>query len=211
MDWLQNSLITTTIGKDYFQTLLRKRSLDRLNHSYYAFDTDYDAMLRAPVMTRRRKEKSTMISRKPLMNWSEIPEWMRFNPYILTGYRPPNGSYRTSLQTIGELHNESSMIISSSQGAFYPPPSTNLCEPLVNIWTHLFGLVITSSLFIHYLLDDKWNSLAETAYAPMSVYFICCISCLTCSCVYHTFASHSKGVAVTCHCIDYVSIVLQGT
>ncbi|KAI8143691.1 hemolysin-III related-domain-containing protein [Fennellomyces sp. T-0311] len=186
MDWLQNSLITSVYGIDYYQAILSKRSLERPTYSY-ALDTDYDAMLRAPVMARQRREKKNF-HQKTLMNWSEIPEWMRFNPYILTGYRPPSGSYHTCIKSIGEIHNET-----------------------MNIWTHLFGLVATMLLFIHYLSEDKWSDLAVTPYVPMSVYFICCICCLTCSCIYHTFSSHSHEVAVICNCIDYVSIVLQGT
>ncbi|KAI8144152.1 hemolysin-III related-domain-containing protein [Fennellomyces sp. T-0311] len=147
----------------------------------------YETISWAPGIARHHTEKATP-SKKALMNWSEIPEWMRFNRYVLTGYRPPSGSFPSCIRSIAEIHNES-----------------------MNIWTHLFGVAFTMLLFIHYLSDDKWNYLSRASYAPLSVYFICCICCLACSSVFHTFASHSKEVAATCHCIDYAGIILQGT
>ncbi|KAI7856247.1 hemolysin-III related-domain-containing protein [Circinella umbellata] len=119
--------------------------------------------------------------------WSEIPKWMRFNPYILSGYRPPSNNYITCIKSIFKLHNES-----------------------LNIWTHLFGLII----ILFYLVQEAIISFfhhqdikKNTSDILLFVFYLGAISCLGCSCIYHTFACHSKNVSVTCNAIDYLGII----
>ncbi|KAI8144150.1 hemolysin-III related-domain-containing protein [Fennellomyces sp. T-0311] len=123
-------------------------------------------------------------TKKILLTWSEIPGWMRFNPYILSGYRPPSGNYFSCVKSIFSIHNET-----------------------MNIWSHMFGLIATLFCFIHFLFwQDKWSSISGTADMFVSIFFICCMVCMSCSCTYHIFACHSEKTSVACNCVDYVGI-----
>ncbi|KAI9261631.1 hemolysin-III related-domain-containing protein [Phascolomyces articulosus] len=140
----------------------------------------------------KEKEDTVIVqgnSRKKLLTWSEIPEWMRFNPYILSGYRPPSDSYLTCLKSTVKLHNES-----------------------LNIWTHFFGLIMIIINLVQFLIWQQDISLLKegfhtTADMLMFVFYLGCIGCLSCSCIYHTFACHSKNVSVACNSIDYLGII----
>jgi predicted membrane channel-forming protein YqfA (hemolysin III family) len=49
-----------------------------------------------------------------LLHWCEVPPWLQFNPFVLSGYRRHTSSARATLATFFQWHNET-----------------------VNIWTHL--------------------------------------------------------------------------
>ncbi|KAF9366358.1 hypothetical protein BGX34_004003 [Mortierella sp. NVP85] len=51
-------------------------------------------------------------------SWNDLPQWMRDNPAIVTGYRRATNSYRKCMRSLLYLHNET-----------------------VNIWSHLLGAI----------------------------------------------------------------------
>lgn len=78
-------------------------------------DTEVSAALKAAP--RRRKGKAAAATGKvsKLYQWDDLPEYLRDNEYIYTGYRAETG-FRGSLRSLFTLHNESG-----------------------NVWTHLLG------------------------------------------------------------------------
>lgn len=64
-----------------------------------------------------------LYKRRPLLSIEEVPVWLRFNPFIRTGYRPPM-TVREALLSLFSWHNET-----------------------VNVWLHVVGAV-----FFFYLL-----------------------------------------------------------
>ncbi|KAJ2319847.1 hypothetical protein GGI00_006336, partial [Coemansia sp. RSA 2681] len=51
------------------------------------------------------------------LTWNELPEWMRDNKFIHTGYRAPTNSFRKCFASLLHLHNESGNIITHVAGA----------------------------------------------------------------------------------------------
>lgn len=80
---------------------------------------DTDVAQQATGVPRRPKgkaAKATAASRwDRLFHWSELPEYLRDNEYIFTGYRVQTGVWG-SLKSLFRIHNESG-----------------------NVWTHLLG------------------------------------------------------------------------
>ncbi|KAN0131642.1 hemolysin-III related domain containing protein [Lactarius tabidus] len=118
------------------------------------------------------------------LTYAELPEWMKDNEFILTGYR----GWRKCLDSVfGYLHNET-----------------------VNIHTHLHACV----LFVFFLLtfntsymksheDVSWVDRAVFAAFLSSAAF-----CLFCSAFFHMSSSHSKDVATRCNALDYSGIIV---
>jgi adiponectin receptor len=63
----------------------------------------------------RQRNKATRRPSRRLFHWNDLPEYLRDNEYIVTGYRADTGLWG-SLRSLFRLHNESG-----------------------NIWTHLCG------------------------------------------------------------------------
>ena len=64
---------------------------------------------------RRRRTRNVVSLRQRLKTWNTIPDFLRDNEYIRTGYRA-NWSVKEAFLSLFQLHNET-----------------------LNIWTHLFG------------------------------------------------------------------------
>ena len=85
---------------------------------------------------------------------------------------------------------------------------------VVNIWTHLFGLIIVTLYLAQFLIWQQGitslyhnQGFNTTADMLLFTYYLGAIGCLGCSCIYHTFACHSKNVSVACNAIDYLGII----
>ncbi|KAI9316248.1 hemolysin-III related-domain-containing protein [Dichotomocladium elegans] len=120
-----------------------------------------------------------------LLSWEELPNWLRDNIFITSGYRQPQGSYVGCLKSLFYLHNES-----------------------VNIWSHLFGLFLFLGLGIHFLWARPFEDNLKTL---DYVYFYCFIAgamvCLGFSGFFHCFSCHSEPVAAQWNRCDYAGIV----
>jgi adiponectin receptor len=58
------------------------------------------------------QETYTLLNKKTeklILNWTEIPTWMKDNVFITGGYRRQSNSYRECIKSLGYLHNESGM------------------------------------------------------------------------------------------------------
>lgn len=119
--------------------------------------------------------------------WNEIPAWLQDNHYIHSGYRPPSGSYRKSLSSIGYLHNES-----------------------VNIWTHLIGamLAAVAGVVMHYAIRPRLAMATGEDVMVFACFFLGAVGCLGMSATYHTLSNHSEAVAKFGNRLDYMGIVL---
>ena len=89
----KNQLFTATNTNKYSKRIKSYEAIKSINKKQQSISSD---------LQEKQQEE-----RYRILTWSEIPEWMRFNPYILSGYRPPNDSYITCIKSILKLHNES--------------------------------------------------------------------------------------------------------
>ncbi|KAG9038951.1 hypothetical protein FRB95_013629 [Tulasnella sp. JGI-2019a] len=120
------------------------------------------------------------------LTWDALPEWMRDNQYIRSGYRRQQNSWKGCLYSIfGYLHNET-----------------------VNIHSHLWGavlflvlLVITFYKVMHYP-TVTWHDAAGFA-----VFLGAAVVCLGFSAAFHTAQCHSLPVRRSCVMLDYSGIV----
>lgn len=58
------------------------------------------------------QDTEALLCKKPeklVLNWTEIPTWMKDSVYITDGYRRQTNSYRECIKSLGYLHNESGM------------------------------------------------------------------------------------------------------
>ncbi|KAI0066838.1 HlyIII-domain-containing protein [Artomyces pyxidatus] len=124
------------------------------------------------------------------VTWSELPDWMRDNEYILSGYRRCGElqSWRAcAVSVFGYLHNET-----------------------VNIHSHLEAAVLFGFFLLTF--DSSYFSAYESVswidYAVFVIFLSSAIFCLTSSAFFHMSTAHSKSVAARCHALDYSRIVV---
>ncbi|KAF8493361.1 hemolysin-III related-domain-containing protein [Russula emetica] len=149
----------------------------------------------APLFQRhvpRSPRAATASFSKPVsrntITFSELPEWMKDNEFILTGYRGELNSWYKSLKSVfGYLHNET-----------------------VNIHTHLhasilfaFFLPTFSNSYFKVHKDVSWAD-----YAAFGAFLSSACFCLLCSAFYHMSSSHSKQVFARSVALDYTGIVV---
>ncbi|KIK68606.1 hypothetical protein GYMLUDRAFT_68456 [Collybiopsis luxurians FD-317 M1] len=123
----------------------------------------------------------------PLLTWSELPEWMKDNEYIVSGYRKEQRHWKGCFQSVySYLHNES-----------------------VNIHSHLWGGV----LFLYFLTTANSAHLIRYPIswidsAVFSVFLASAVFCLFSSAFFHISTCHSKETFNWCHAFDYSGIVI---
>ncbi|KAI7835048.1 HlyIII-domain-containing protein [Kickxella alabastrina] len=123
---------------------------------------------------------------KRLLSWAELPEWMKDNQYIFTGYRAPANSFAKCFASWFYLHNETG-----------------------NIMTHLLGALgfvilcftVASGLLLEFPTID-WNDITT-----MYIFLLSAIGCMATSAIYHTVTCHSHSVQRAYNRCDYVGIV----
>ncbi|KAK9878885.1 hypothetical protein WA026_003713 [Henosepilachna vigintioctopunctata] len=103
---------------------------------------------------------------KELMSFKDAPPFLQHNPFILTGYR---GILNTAycIQSMFWWTNES-----------------------INIWSHLFGLMLFTGLVINDLLFLKVEASIADKFMVASV-LVCFQFCMFLSAIYHTFNCRS--------------------
>jgi adiponectin receptor len=106
----------------------------------------------------------------------------RVYPFIEGSYRPQM-DFRRSLQSVAYLHNQS-----------------------INIWIHLFGILLFAyTAVVHYTDDDKKHMRNTVIDIILSVvFFVSCLLMLTMSAAYHTFEPVNKsvyGIVLSCDLI----------
>jgi adiponectin receptor len=142
----------------------------------------YDEKDSSPVTKAEKTAKQALT-----ILWDDIPEWMRDNHYITTGYRPQSNSYWKSASSITYLHNES-----------------------VNIWTHIVGaaLAAITAVLMYNVLRPRFEMATREDVMVFSCFFLGAVACLGMSATYHTLLNHSDMVARFGQRLDHVGIVV---
>ena len=144
--------------------------------------------------THLSKETDTLITkteqktkRALTVLWNDLPQWMRDNHYIHSGYRPASNSYQKSASSILHLHNES-----------------------VNIWSHLLGAVTAAlaGLYLYTSIKPRFNLATSEDVMVFGCFFAGAVVCLGMSAMYHTISNHSEAVARFGNRLDYIGIVV---
>jgi len=121
------------------------------------------------------------------ITFAELPEWMKDNEFVLTGYRGELNSWPKCLRSVfGYLHNET-----------------------VNIHTHLHASILFA-FFLRTFSNSYFKAYDDISWADHAVFAVFLSSaafCLLCSAFYHMSSSHSKHVAARCNALDYSGIV----
>ncbi len=136
----------------------------------------------SPVLKAEQKAKEALT-----ILWADIPEWMRDNHYITTGYRPQSNSYWKSASSLTYLHNES-----------------------VNIWTHIVGaaLAAITSILMYNVIRPRFEMATREDVMVFSCFFLGAVVCLGMSATYHTLLNHSDIVARFGQRLDHIGIVV---
>lgn len=122
-----------------------------------------------------------------LVVWDDLPTWQRDNQYIRSGYRKASNSIRTSIASLGYLHNET-----------------------VNIYSHLIGalLFVLTGVVLYGALKSRYETASHADVVAFGCFFLGVAICLGMSASYHTISNHSSGVASLGNKLDYIGIVV---
>ncbi|KAI8935903.1 hypothetical protein NX059_007415 [Plenodomus lindquistii] len=121
-----------------------------------------------------------------LIRYDDLPEPWRVNPHILKGYRFSEGKW-ACVRSVVSIHNE-----------------------LINIWTHLIGLVMVLALaFYFYPMSTNFSMSSKADIFIAAVFFFAAVKCLACSTIWHTMNSISHQTLLERFaCVDYTGISL---
>jgi adiponectin receptor len=117
----------------------------------------------------------------PLFLFDEIPERLKDNPFILSGYRA-HYTTKMCLQSVFRIHNETA-----------------------NIWTHLLGFILFVGLCTYLFADI----VADNARSMMVIvaFVFGLLVCLGCSTCFHTMNAHDDSkICKILHKMDYFGI-----
>ncbi|KAL4868269.1 hypothetical protein BDV12DRAFT_170054 [Aspergillus spectabilis] len=119
-----------------------------------------------------------------LIGYADLPAPWRINPHILSGYR-----FHTST-----VECFTSMFKFSNE--------------LVNIWSHLIGLIIVLSIaFYFYPLNPNFHLSTKADILVAAVFFFAACKCLVCSTLWHTMNSiANQPLMERFACVDYTGI-----
>ncbi|OMJ30057.1 Adiponectin receptor protein 2 [Smittium culicis] len=127
------------------------------------------------VSSEKLSEKNTLepTSQKfSTVNYTQVPDWA-VEPFIFSGYRPIIPSYKSCLNSIFKIHNETG-----------------------NIWSHLLGALFIVSMFFvtsFYTIPrlEKFGNVDFGSRIFIYVYLTSALFCLLASSLFHTFICHS--------------------
>lgn len=121
-----------------------------------------------------------------LISYADLPQPWRVNPHILDGYR-----FHTS-----KIECVTSIFTISNE--------------LVNIWSHLIGLVIVLAVALYfYPLSPNFSLSSKADVAVAIMFFVAACKCLVCSTLWHTMNSiASQTLMERFACVDYTGISL---
>jgi len=158
---------------------------------------------RRPSTTRRGSDVSSEISasaasvfretisenlRSALtLRWEEIPDWMRDNEYIKSGYRNVQNSWKGCLHSLFSYwHNES-----------------------VNVHSHLWPALAFLSLLFYYRNEiSQYSTVTWQDHSGFIIFLAAATFCLACSATYHLSTCHSERMSDFCGALDYCGIIV---
>lgn len=158
-----------------------------LAHAREVVDEGMERALRAKTAMRESVDRAIQLARENrLIHYKDLPHPWRVNPHILQGYR----------FTTSKIECVTSVFSFSNE--------------LVNIWSHLIGLVIVLAIaFYFYPLNPNFSISTKTDILIAAVFFIAACKCLVCSTMWHTMNSiASQPLMERFACVDYTGISL---
>jgi len=121
------------------------------------------------------------------LTWEEIPDWMKDNEHIVSGYRNVQNSWKGCLHSLFSYwHNES-----------------------VNVHSHLWPAVLFLFCLIYYRNDiSQYSTVTWQDHSGFVIFLAAATFCLACSATYHLATCHSERMADLCGALDYVGIIV---
>ncbi|KAJ5808816.1 hypothetical protein N7474_010085 [Penicillium riverlandense] len=159
----------------------------KLVHAREVVDEGMERARRARDAMRESIDQAVRLAQENrLITYSDLPDPWRVNPHILRGYRFTSSKVEC-LSSAFSFSNE-----------------------LVNIWSHLIGLVIVLSIaFYFYPLNPNFHLSTKTDVLIAAVFFFSACKCLFCSTLWHTMNSiSSQPLMERFACVDYTGISL---
>lgn len=158
-----------------------------LSHAREVVDEGMERARRAKLALRESIDRAILLAQeKRLIHYSDLPHPWRVNPHILQGYRFTTSKIEC-LTSVFTFSNE-----------------------LVNIWSHLIGLIIVLSIaFYFYPLNPNFSLSSNTDVFIAAIFFFAACKCLVCSTLWHTMNSiASQPLMERFACVDYTGISL---
>ncbi|KAJ1958732.1 hypothetical protein GGI12_004662 [Dipsacomyces acuminosporus] len=142
----------------------------------------------APLLskdTSAEEDKRKQTTKRTLI-WDELPQWMRDNQYILSGYRPQTNSFNKCFGSLFYLHNETG-----------------------NIYSHLLGalLFLVLCFTITHRVFAQFESIDWQDTATVYIFLLGAVGCMGLSSLFHTVTCHSPKVQHAYNKCDYIGIV----
>lgn len=124
-----------------------------------------------------------------LLKITEVEEYYRSNPFILTGYRERT-SFFGCIKSVLLLHNET-----------------------INIWSHLLGFLFLAGIFLRDIifvlpLTESGLEVTHTDFFILFTLILCYQAAMILSSLFHTFTCHSVSVSHRCLNLDLLGITL---
>ena len=149
-----------------------------------------NAQASALVIAEAGQEAVTVSSNavQVILEYDQLPEWMKVDPYIKRGYRRQQDSFRDCFWSLFYAHNET-----------------------VNIWSHLLPAIIYlgCSLTLDFRTMHSGIDIPTADRAIFQLYLLCTVGCLLLSAIYHGTNSHSEHISRYFLKLDYLGIVLN--
>ncbi|VDL60862.1 unnamed protein product [Hymenolepis diminuta] len=119
-----------------------------------------------------------------LVQFTQLPQWMKDNDFIKGGHRPALNSYWGCAKSIFRIHTETG-----------------------NIWTHLLGCILFIAIWTFFFAYTP-ESIQWQDKLVFSAFFIGAVVCLGFSCIFHTLSCHSPKVSRFANKLDYTGIAV---
>ncbi|KAI1926588.1 inc metabolism membrane protein [Ophidiomyces ophidiicola] len=156
-----------------------------LNHARVVLDEGMERARHAQLALCESIERAILLAKeKRLITYADLPHPWRVNPHILDGYR----------FTTSKIECVTSVFTFSNE--------------LVNIWSHLIGLIIVLAVaFYFYPLSPNFSLSTKADIAVAAIFFTAASKCLVCSTVWHTMNGiASQTLMERFACVDYTGI-----
>ncbi|KAL1957577.1 hypothetical protein VTO42DRAFT_5688 [Malbranchea cinnamomea] len=156
-----------------------------LTHARKVVDEGIEHAHHAKAALRESIERAIALAQKNrLISYADLPHPWRVNPHILSGYR----------FTTSKVECITSIFTPSNE--------------LVNIWSHLIGLIIVLAVALYfYPVSPNFSLSTKADVAVAMIFFVAACKCLVCSTIWHTMNGiASQTLMERFACVDYTGI-----
>uniref|UniRef100_A0A0N5A4Q8 HlyIII-domain-containing protein n=1 Tax=Parastrongyloides trichosuri TaxID=131310 RepID=A0A0N5A4Q8_PARTI len=119
-----------------------------------------------------------------LIDFENLPDWMKDNRFIKSGYRAPTDSLVHVCYSLAQFHNET-----------------------VNIWSHILGSLIFISCGL-WVLTRSHTMVPQMTKLVFLPFFLGAVSCMSCSAAFHLLLFKSQRLGTIFAKLDYSGIAL---